>query len=220
MNLTDLTTNVRNSISREVAAFSDARVVDAINVAQRRLAEMRTWQEMKLIYETPSAVDQMRYELPTRMKELYSVSWIDGSSSRVLTGSAPEEFDKACAYPENRTGTPSTFVLYADHILLWRVPDAIKTLRMRCGIYPENLSGTDTSDLNEKDHLIIPLAVHECLLQLGELEDAATWHRDVFMSRFAESLVRDRRYHSLSWDSRGRGFHRMATAINPEVPLT
>lgn len=180
MALSDLRDEVRYIIKRTKEAFPDTRITTYINWAQLNIADEHTYEEMRTVWSATTVEiggSRQRYPFPTNMKDIYSLVIVDGTESRKLKYVNARNFDTVVPYPAAwSTGTPTHYIDYGANFELWRIPDADYVMLMRCSLYPTEFSSdTDTSDLQNKDQLMVALASAKILRALRELEDAEYW---------------------------------------------
>jgi len=104
MDLEDLYDEVRENIKRTSSAVSDARIIRWINWAQTYVTDLHTYEEMREIYTGATIDGTARYGFPTRMKDVYSMTLQDGSSSRVLEYVRARDFDTHIPRPATFEG--------------------------------------------------------------------------------------------------------------------
>jgi len=211
MNLEDIYTEVRENIKRTSTAVSDARIIRWVNWAQGYLADLHTYEEMREIYSGSTIDGTSRYGFPTRMKDVYSMTLQDGSSSRVLTYVTARDFDtnipRPAVYSEKRS---NFYVDYGTNFQLFPIPNSAYSLVLRCSIYPEDFEtdGTDDaeeSDLLRKDALMVAMTTTFGFWMLKEDEDAAYWGNNLVPSLFDASLKTD--HSAEDWIPKARGFN-------------
>lgn len=202
----DMREEVRFNVKRTVTGYPNARIDTRLDWAQDYLADLHTYEEMRKNYIGATVEDQLRYGFPTRMKDIYSMTLQDGSSSRKLTYVPARLFDSKVPRPEvGSTGRSSFYVDYGVNFELFKIPNAVYVLNLRCSIYAANFS-TDASisDLLRKDNLIVSIATVFCFQQLRELEDAAYWGAEMVPPLYEASLTSD--HSAVDWNPVARGF--------------
>ena len=207
MTLTQFQDEIRENVKRQVAVLPASRLTLWTNWAQGYLADLHTYEEMRVKDSTIStAASTSTIACPTRMKDLYSAMVVDGARSRKLTYVRAKEFDIVVPLPTTyATGLPEWYVDYSTTFELFPIPDAIYNVPMRISRYPIDLSaGSDQSALLRKDALIVAIATTFGFYSLREVEDAAYWGTEVVGSLYSASLLTDRS--DEDWSPIARGF--------------
>ena len=160
MTLTQMQTEVRANIKRTSTGLSDSRITNWLNWGQNLAADWHTYEEMRKNFTGHTVASVKRYGFPTRMKDIYSLTLQDGASSRKLEYVYPREFDLKIPRPEQTSNGRSCFYVdYGVNFELYRIPDIVYDLNLRCSIYPIELSAAgDVSTLLRKDALICAMA--------------------------------------------------------------
>jgi hypothetical protein len=161
---------------------------------------------MKKNYTGNTTKSQYRYGFPTNMKDIHSLTLQHPPSSRKLLYVSAREFDAKVPRVEQITeGISAYYVDYGVNFELFRIPNAVYQMRLRCSVYPSDLT-TDgaTSDLRRKDALICATATMFGFLSLRELEDATYWKNEVIAPLFQSSLESD--HSAEDWSPIARGF--------------
>ena len=185
MTRSNMVDEVRENIKRKETAYSDARIIRRLDWAQQYICDLHTYEEMRKVYEGETVASRKRYGFPTRMKDIYSMTLQDGSSSRKLTYKFGRQFDRSIPRPETAgEGRCSLYVDYGLNFELYKIPNAVYDLILRCSVYAKDMTGHDdgdnaTSDLLRKDALIVALATWFGFLSLREVEDADYWKNSV-----------------------------------------
>ncbi|MAH45008.1 hypothetical protein CMI37_04215 [Candidatus Pacearchaeota archaeon] len=157
---------------------SDARLNRNINLAQTACARKAKFEELNRIGTftlTPTSVpaDDKFLDFGTDVRELYSVRITTDGKERKLVRISQRLFDKLYPDPTIRTGTPEQYILWNNIIEFMPVPDAVIVLESRWCIWPAVLSSdTATSDLDQKDDILIAWATGRIMSQLGNIEGA------------------------------------------------
>jgi len=175
----------------------DARLGRFLNIAQQRLARLHDFDEM----ETASVVSLSNtgastdgdITLPT-LRELHSIRIEDESRSRKLVQRSPRWFDRMLPMPNYHSrDIPAIYMIWKDVVSVWPLPEkSYPTVRLRWTKWPTALSAEATpSEFNEKDELLIELAISYGYRSLGNPEEAAK-HEAVARRLFSESDQIDR----------------------------
>ena len=207
MDREEMRDEVRFNIKRTATAFADSLINTRLNWAQDYLADLHTYEEMRVSDTTKeTTVDISSITWPTRMKDLYSMVVRDGARSQKLTYVHAREFDTKVPRPLTySTGLPSHYVDYGSTFELFKVPDATYSLVVRCSQYPADFATDDTeSTLLRKDALIVAIATVFSFWSLRELEDAAYWGRELVAPLYEASLTSD--HSAEDWVPIARGF--------------
>lgn len=206
MDREDFRDEVRENIKRTVTAFSNDRINRHLNWAKDYIADLHTFEEMRKKYTASTIQDTKAYGFPVRMKDIYSITLQDGASSRPLIYVNAREFDTKVPRPEiASTGRSNWYVDYGINFELYRIPDAVYPLNLRCSTYPSDFADDNaTSDLTRKDALITAIATVFGFWTLRELEDAAFWGREMVPPLYDASLLTD--HSGEDWVPIARGF--------------
>ena len=206
MDSEDSRSEVRENIKRTTEGVSPARINRWLNWAKDYVADLHTYEEMRKKYTTQTVASQVSYGFPTRMKDIYSMTFQDGASSRKLTYVPGRQFDRVVPRPEVvSTGRSQWYVDYGVNFELYRIPDTAYRLNLRCSIYPADFADDDaTCDLLRKDALICAIATTFGFWSLRELEDATYWGQQVVPPLYEASLTSD--HSGEDWQPIARGF--------------
>ena len=195
LTLANMLDELRLVVGRDDSDLSDTQLTRWLNMAQHRVAEMYTFQEMLDEFASACVEDQKRYGFPERMKEIISLVLVDGSMSRKLTQVGRRTFDTLEPYPESGvvSGKPTHYVLQGTNFELFPIPDDTYTLKIYCSVFPADLSGdTDASDLLNKDELILAVATVRCFASLRQHDDAGYWRSVEVPALFSAAVAADR----------------------------
>jgi hypothetical protein len=158
-----------------------------LNLAQLRISRLRNWSELQTLTRgnltyTGTALTDKFVAVPTRYKS--TTSWViadpsDLKDAKKLERLTPGQMDERVPVTDDlTTGHPSVYQVWADSFELWRVPDKAYTQIHKHTLWPADLD-KDTpsvkSSLDNKDDMIITLAVSWAFLTLRQNEDAARW---------------------------------------------
>lgn len=215
MDREDLRTEVRANIKRTVDGFADSRINNHLNWAQGYLADLHTFEEMHSRDTSRSTADgSVSVTWPTRMKDLYSVTVQDGARSRKLTYVHARDFDREVPRPATYTeGLPTWYVDYHSTFELFKIPDAVYPLIIRCGVYPADFANDAAeSTLLRKDALICAIATVFGFWSLRELEDATYWGTQMVPPLYEASLTGD--HSGEDWVPVARGFTTQAPTLD------
>lgn len=162
----------------------DTRLTRIINLAQMRIARIRRWEELESIYTnttpyTGVPADDKFLSFPGNMRDIYSVVLKYGAESRKLTRFPNRVWDRQIPMPEYwATGKPSAYTLHRNVMEFWRIPDANYPLVARGVEWPVAFSDTlpdATSQLDQKDDMLIALSTSWCFMTLKDTETSRKW---------------------------------------------
>lgn len=175
----------------------DARLGRFLNLAQQRLARLHDWDEMEtasvVSLSNTGALTDGDITLPT-LRELHSIRIEDGSRSRKLVQRSPRWFDKMLPMPNYHSrDIPSIYMIWKDVVSAFPLPEkSYPTVRLRWTKWPTDLSAGGTpSEFNQKDELLIELAISYAYRSLGNPEEAAK-HEAIARRLFIEADTIDR----------------------------
>lgn len=182
LTLTELENEIRASMGGRTDF--DSRLPQALNIAQNRIARIRNWEELESLYTgatafTSTPADDKFLALPVGIRKIFSVRLIDGLNSRKLTRVPHKTWDrKIPAAQEYSTGRPSLYTQYRSIMEFWRVPDAAYVLHCRTIDWPTAFAAASpdaTSDLDEKDDMLIALALSWMFMTIKNEAMARKW---------------------------------------------
>ena len=162
------------------------RCVDFLNWGQQRMARFYSFHELNTYTETAATVaSTSRYPLVTgtnnlgltRPKDISSIRLIDGANSRILTRKSPRWFDKKVPLITNfADARPHIYIRWGNDVEMFRRPDAAYDLYIRYPQWATDLTISSTStDFENKDQILISVAILEGYLHFEEYEDAKIW---------------------------------------------
>ena len=207
MDREDFRDEVRENIKRDSDGVSDARINRWINWAKDYLADLHTYEEMRVRDTSRSTADgDNSLAWPTRMKDLYTATIQDGARSRKLIYVAARNFDKivprAATYTENLS---EWYVDYGSSFELFPIPDAVYNVPIRMSQYPIDFADDDAvCELLRKDALITAIATTFGFWTLREIEDASYWGGELVPALYEASLTGD--HSAEDWTPVARGF--------------
>ena len=206
MDREDLVDEVRENIKRDTNGVTDVRIRRWVNWAQDYLADLHTYEEMRVSDASAVTIDgDNSLAWPTRMKDLYSMTVQDGARSRKLTYVKARDYDtvvpRAVTYAE---GLPEWYVDFGSTFELFPIPDAAYTLNRRFSQYPPDLVDSAVSALLRKDALLCAIATTFGFWSLREIEDAAYWGGELVPVLYEASLTGD--HSGEDWVPVARGF--------------
>ena len=207
MDREDFRDEVRENIKRDVSGVSAARINRWLNWAQGYLADLHTYEEMRISDATSFTTDgDNSLAWPTRMKDLYSITVQDGARSRKLIYVLARNFDKVvpriATYTEN---LPEWYVDFGSTFEVFPIPDAKYFLNRRFSQYPIDFAtDASVSSLLRKDALISAIATVFGFWSLREIEDASYWGGELVPALYEASLTGD--HSAEDWAPVARGF--------------
>ena len=160
--------------------ITDSRYIRWLNLAQTRIARIHGWEELEEESSLSTTANSKTISIPSNTRKVRSVVLIDGTSSKKLTGYLYKEFDKHIPYPEAlSTGRPTIYTHWKGQLELWKIPDAVYSVKMRRTFWPTAFTSSSdvASDLDEKDDAIIMLAASWGHLSLRNTEDGTKYWR-------------------------------------------
>lgn len=183
--ITDALGKSQNASAISGALLSD-RCLDFLNWGQQRIARFYSFHELNEINESAATVTSVsRYPLSTgtnnlgltRPKDIQSIRLIDSQNSRVLTRKSVRWFDQKLPLITNYSDArPHIYVRWGNSLEMFRRPDAAYTLYIRYPQWATELTASSTStDFENKDQLLICMAILEGYLHFEEYDDAAVW---------------------------------------------
>lgn len=137
--------------------------------------------ELNKTADATTVADRKAYLFPSSMREIYTLTLIDGSDSRKLEQVPRRRIEEL--FPDPTTWPTSTrpkwYTRYGQGFELIPIPDDAYTIRARYSVHPTDLDADgDTSDFVDKDDLLVTRLTAEGYYMLQEYEeDADAWMR-------------------------------------------
>ncbi len=134
---------------RRTDGVAQLAAIEGINDALIEIARRQDFDELKTLTDVSTEADKKSYHLYddfglNNIKDIYTIRYIDGTSSRKLIYIPVAEFDYHFPYPEQyTTGKPKWYTLRGLSIELFRIPNAAKTLRFYHSNWPSRLEKDD-----------------------------------------------------------------------------
>ncbi len=158
------------------------RLLSFLNLAHQRLARMHDFEEMKRLSDSSmlnTGSEQDRFITLPNLREVYSIVLVSGSDSRKLVGRTSAYMDALAADPTYYTrGVPNQYCVWGDVVEIFQLPQQDYPIRMRWTQWPATLvDETDKSEFNQKDDILIELAIAHANFSLGKEEDGAKHER-------------------------------------------
>ncbi len=206
LTFTEMLSYVRSNVKRDSDGYSDAKVKQSINWAQREIAARFTFEEMRHTWDGATILDQRYYGFPVQMKDIYSLILVDGTISVKLGYLNAREYDELRPAPEQGSSLkPYNYIDYGKNFELEPIPDAVYSMVLRASEFPTVLSeDADVSDLDNKDDLIVAIATWAVLYDLREVEFADWWERGRTGRLWRAAIAGD--HNSEDWTPVARGF--------------
>lgn len=178
----------------------DLRLTRFLNLAQQRLARLHDFDEMQKISLSEFPYNNKasdKYMSMPGIREVYSFKYIDtaGQSSRKLRQVEPRMWNTVVPAPQSYTRyKPTHYTVWANTIVLFPLANQAG---MECELWwtkwPTDFSDSSdqlTSDYNQKDEILIELALVYAYNSLAKLDDAQMhWQRA--MPLLAEAMHTD-----------------------------
>ena len=169
----------------------DSRLTTALNIAQTRIARLRDFEELQvsadLSYPTtfqddPTLDRFINFSSLTNSdpREFYSLIIRDEGRSVKLKRKTVRQMDSLIPMPDHfSTNRPQLYVIWADRIELWPVPDQQYSGIIRFSKWPTVFSDSDTtptSDFRQKDDILLYMGVSYIYHSLGEYDRAKQFY--------------------------------------------
>lgn len=171
--------------NRDDASVASARITRILNLAQMRVARFRKWEELEGLETRQLAVTADAYadrliSMPDNIRDIYSIRVYDSTRTRKLQRIESRRLDMEEPANEYITrNIPNRYTRWSQQLELDIPPDDNYTLRARVSYWPTAFAGatspTQTSDLNQKDDLLISLSVNWIYQSLGNYERSGRW---------------------------------------------
>jgi hypothetical protein len=204
LTLTQLQTEL-NSAHASRTDFTEARRIVALNLAQTRIARLYDWNELQAldtgtIGDAASPATDKFEAVPSNIRRMYSFRIVDTASksnSRKLTWVPQRQWDQNV--PETEawvTDTPVMYTIWKRTTLqfeFWKIPDQSYNYEIRSAKWPTDFataSPNATSDLDNKDDMIIALAASWGFLTFREMDEADKWWK-IYRNMANDALGQD-----------------------------
>ena len=173
----------------------DEHINSLINTCQMRLARFFDFEEMislddfTVVYTGDNLTDAS-ISLPTYTRDVHSISIIDGDNYYIVAPIDRRTW-KARYFNAIVSGTasrPTQYCIFGSTIEIYPAPDQAYSAKLRRSKWPVDLKTDEsTSELNQKDDLLIALTICWTLYHLNNTERAnAYWA--VFKSMVKEAI--------------------------------
>lgn len=182
---TELRDEVKANLGRKTDDDVDARVNRQLHLAQLRIARAHPWTELYandsanvIVFDNPDA-DQSYTLFPARLKDIYSLNVRRLSDDRAnkVEWIPQRDWDQLIAETSlHPTGKITKYTRWGSTIYWYRTPDEVFTLYRRYDTWPADFANdADTSDLENKDDIIIAFATSMLFQSIGNTQDAGRW---------------------------------------------
>lgn len=155
----------------------DSRLPRIINIAHKQLGREYNWIDLYAekditIQATGDTDADRRVTLPTDVDDLMTANIIEGATSRKLKHINRREWEFAVPlHQQFQTGKPYAYTWQGKQLLLYKVPEQEYTLRLKYKKIPTPLvEEKDRSDFENKEDLIISLALIYCYKSIGNTD--------------------------------------------------
>ena len=196
-----LLTEINSALGNRDDYPSDRQIV-ALNMAQMRVARAFDWHEMQQYIDftlpyTGTDTDRF-YTVPSNLRKIYSfriVDPVDVSKARRLRFVPQFQWDDGI--PDSRDyerDTPEIYTIWGTQFEFFRIPDQAYNTELRVAKWPTDFTEaatTQTSDLLNKDDMIICLSVSWAFLTLREEDSANYWfgiYKDMLVDATNENV--------------------------------
>ena len=181
LTLAEMIEEVRTAHSRR-EDLDDAKVTRALNFGQERVArEPVHWKELEFLVSRILAENQYTFPFSSifltdrDVHEIFSCHIVEDGRREKLEHKPAREFDRLV--DETDRGQPRYYTWWGAHLYLHPTLDTDYIIRIAYGAWPKALAApTDTSDLLNKDGIIVAFAISHLFQAIGSSEDAARWY--------------------------------------------
>ena len=209
LTLQDLLTEVTAGLgNRNDAGVSTAALVNAINLAQQRIARRWPWRDLKQLalaqmsYTGNAAIDKYM-RVPPNMKTLHSFVLLDTTAGSASLGQSQKVIQKPWRwfddhYPSPEwlvPGWPQVYAYWDPFLVMAPPPMAQFTAQLRMTVQPKPFTAanlTQSSDFADKDDIIINWTLGYKHRSYGRL-DRAVYHENLVNELINEAIEFDDR---------------------------
>ena len=173
----------------------DEHLDSLINTCQMRIARFFDFEEMLSLVDlsigyTGAALADSSVSLPTKTRDVYGVTIVDGSDYYTVNAVDRPTWKNRffVDIPTAGTDRPAYYCIFSSTIELYPPPDKAYTAKLRRSKWPADLTDDDSlSELDTKDDLLIALTVCWTLYHLNNVERGnAYWA--MFRSMLKEAM--------------------------------
>ncbi|MAH50914.1 hypothetical protein CMI37_34175 [Candidatus Pacearchaeota archaeon] len=199
LTLTELQDELRSNLG-ERTDVSTARLTRFLNQAQTKIARRSNWRELRKIER-----QTLTYSGTALTDRFYAFSNLDNSNPRLTHSIVVRDSTQSWKlyplpqrgadinlpvrdlYPTNK---PRWYIQWGDQYEWTPVPDKAYSMEFRLTIWPAALTGSNTSDLDEKDDLILLDASRRAFRSLGFHDSALAMAKD-YEIEMTDAIVDD-----------------------------
>ncbi len=163
----------------DLTVAAGSRIERWLNIAQVKITRELRWEELEVAdAEETLPADATSLAYPASFRYQQSLVLKDGDSTIKLAWLHPEVFDSRFPKIHDATATltkssPVFFTNWAKSWAFWPVPDVEYKINLKKGSWPTALATLgQTTDLEEKDDLLINLATADLMNSLGMADKA------------------------------------------------
>ena len=179
--LTELRDELQGILGRREDVSND-RLTRAVNFAQERIArEPVHWRELERMNDWRLTADVESYRLADVLEgganfhELYNLTLFRDNYQYKLTYIPVRTFDNQ--YWDISSAWPRSYTLWGQSLLIFPRPDVNYRMRTRYSVWPKAMSAPgETSELTNKDGIIVAFAVSHLYQGLGNQEASGRWY--------------------------------------------
>lgn len=202
-------TEIKTEVSATFASRSDidSRLNNVIDLAQLRISRLHDFDELRqsatvdTVVTSDAEADKI-ISFPSitdsRIRKVYSMRLISSSgtiTARKLRKILPKKWDLEIPEPEFYSrGPPTHYTSFEiNQFELWKVPDAVYTIKIRVSRWPKSVATTGEGsviDLQNVDDLVINLATSYLYHSLGR-EDKGKAFFGIYRGLAKEALIED-----------------------------
>lgn len=191
LTLTELLTEVSSAHGNRTD-ISEARQIVALNLSQIRIARMHDWNELWEVdsgtigQAVPVPATDKFENTPANIRKIYSFRTVDTASktkSKKLIWVPQRQWDEFV--PESEAWSvnqPTNYTIWKRSgqfvFELWPIPDEEYNYEIRSNKWPTDFSAASpsaSSELENKDDMLIALATSWLFLTVREMEEANRW---------------------------------------------
>lgn len=199
LTLTELKGEIQAALGNRTTQSSvTARLTRVLNMSQTRLARAYTWRELNTVLSlTTSFSGDLSADkfitVSENVRDYLSLVLVDGTSSVKLKYKPYRAIDREVPYPEQYTRRrPRIYTRFQGKLEIIPIPDAAYPINARVILWPTAFvdSSDVPSDLDNKDDLLIALAVSWFHMTFNDIDSANKWWR-VYMNGLALAVAED-----------------------------
>jgi len=195
-------------LGKDYQQLNDTIRGQLVNMAQRDLLRNYDLRFGEYVKSLATVASTEEYDVPTGYSRTYSMWYMSGGSKIDLTFLTKEEFDKK--YEDNQTtGAPKHYTIWANHVYLGPVPDAIYSINWNCRIMLADLVDESPNNSNDLTIWAWEVLLFKCLSWATKylFEDARAPVFEADSVKMEAALVREH--------SREKSVHRRPVTNEP-----